>query len=577
MVDPLPRRNSPERRHPIVITLEQFDNTSSANSPYNDSNSPSHASAPDLMTINNAPRLSASSFEDSARPSSMGLDRNLPDFSSYTSHVSDSAGLTQMSTPLPEPVKLRGVDTGQGATTLSALASSNAMFENTPVLIDESSMLQLGLEDALGKSGNWLTKGPQNENHRPSIDAEGNHTYTEPASSSADETRSAEEGLLHHHHLSKDMFLPTRQNLSRAVKAFSARIVAGQEPEEVPSRDRSRSPAKHLDSERPSHHTRPSPRNERRHSVDYFSTPNLHDSNKDKDLILEVSTTLDETHTMSLKDRKDSMTDMESPISPTTLPVKLVGRSLKIFGPDNKFRLFVYNLLQSVWVEPLMMFLVVFQTVVLTVGSVRSIFPNAAEYDSPPTYKDLKWTISYVNWFCLTIFMCYTIIAIAKIIAYGFIDDSQRKNLTELQSRVETVSTTDASTFNEFHPRKRRVNTKNTPLVSSLANLIPKNKRTYTPETIEYSMSFQIAPQRAYLRSSWNRLDFIAIFCYWVSLLLTINDVDSRSEAFIFRLLSALPILHLLNLTRGTSAILKSLKIAAPLLVNVGLFVGFFW
>lgn len=576
MVDPPPRRNSPERRHPIVITLEHFDNPSNATSPYINSNSPNHASAPNLMALNNAPRLSVSSFEESGRPSSMGLDRISPEVSSYTSHVSGSAGLTQMSTPLPEPVKLRGVDNGQGATTLSALASSNTMFENTPVLIDDSSMLQLGLEDALG---NWLTKGPHNENYRHSLDPEGKNTYTEPASSSADEIRSAEEGLLHHPHVSKDLLLPSRfpvHNLSRAVKAFSARIVAGQEPEDAPSRDRSRSPAKRLDSERPSHsHNRPSPRIEPPHSIDYFSTPTYEDPNKD--LILETSTTLDESQTMTLKDSKTSMTDMESPTSPSPLPVKLIGRSLKIFGPENKFRLLLYNLLQNVWVEPFMMFLVVFQTVVLTVGSVKSIFPNTAGYQSPPTYKNLTWTISYVNWFCVTIFMCYTVIALAKIIAYGLIDDSQRKNLTELQSRVETVSTTDASTFNEFHGRMRRMDTKNTPLVSSLANLIPKNKRTYTPETIEYSVSFQVAPQRAYLRSSWNRLDFIAIVCYWVSLLLTINDVDSRSEAFIFRLLSALPILHLLNLTRGTSAILKSLKIAAPLLVNVGLFVGFFW
>ncbi|KAL2003963.1 hypothetical protein VTN02DRAFT_1482 [Thermoascus thermophilus] len=46
---------------------------------------------------------------------------------------------------------------------------------------------------------------------------------------------------------------------------------------------------------------------------------------------------------------------------------------------------------------------------------------------------------------------------------------------------------------------------------------------------------------------------------------------------YVFRMLSCLRILRLLGLTNGTTVILRSLKKAAPLMVNVAFLVGFFW
>jgi hypothetical protein len=85
----------------------------------------------------------------------------------------------------------------------------------------------------------------------------------------------------------------------------------------------------------------------------------------------------------------------------------------------------------------------------------------------------------------------------------------------------------------------------------------------------------------AYLRHSWNRIDFVSIVSYWVDFALIytqqeiIDDIGRR--ILVFKMLSALILLRLLNLTDGNRVILNSLKKAAPLLVNVLFFVLFFF
>ena len=83
--------------------------------------------------------------------------------------------------------------------------------------------------------------------------------------------------------------------------------------------------------------------------------------------------------------------------------------------------------------------------------------------------------------------------------------------------------------------------------------------------------------RRAFLRHSFNRLDMIAVISYWISFAMQLGGIDSKSHVYIFNMLSCLRILRLLGLTGGTSIILRSLKKAAPLLVNVAFLIGFFW
>lgn len=83
--------------------------------------------------------------------------------------------------------------------------------------------------------------------------------------------------------------------------------------------------------------------------------------------------------------------------------------------------------------------------------------------------------------------------------------------------------------------------------------------------------------KRAFLRKSWQRLDFISLFCFWISLLLSINHYDAKHHIMLFRALSCLRILRLCNLTAGTNTILTACKIALPQLIDVSIFISFFW
>jgi len=86
------------------------------------------------------------------------------------------------------------------------------------------------------------------------------------------------------------------------------------------------------------------------------------------------------------------------------------------------------------------------------------------------------------------------------------------------------------------------------------------------------------ATHYAYLRHSWNRVDVIAVLSFWVMFALCIFRVENTNNyhIYIFRALSVLRAARLLTITTGTTTILQSLKLAAPLLVNVTFFIIFF-
>jgi len=58
---------------------------------------------------------------------------------------------------------------------------------------------------------------------------------------------------------------------------------------------------------------------------------------------------------------------------------------------------------------------------------------------------------------------------------------------------------------------------------------------------------------RAFLRHSFNRLDFVAVVSFWVSFVLTLSGAEKTHQLYIFRMLSCLRILRLLAMTNGTS------------------------
>jgi hypothetical protein len=59
--------------------------------------------------------------------------------------------------------------------------------------------------------------------------------------------------------------------------------------------------------------------------------------------------------------------------------------------------------------------------------------------------------------------------------------------------------------------------------------------------------------RRAYLRHSFNRMDFIAVVSYWIALALQLTGIVSEHHVYIFRMLSCLRIFRLLSITEGTT------------------------
>src|SRR5947209_17842100 len=58
--------------------------------------------------------------------------------------------------------------------------------------------------------------------------------------------------------------------------------------------------------------------------------------------------------------------------------------------------------------------------------------------------------------------------------------------------------------------------------------------------------------RRAFLRHSFNRLDFVAVVSFWITFFLTLTQLESQHHLYVFRMLSCLRILRLLGITSGT-------------------------
>ncbi|RKP26695.1 Ion transport protein-domain-containing protein [Syncephalis pseudoplumigaleata] len=129
---------------------------------------------------------------------------------------------------------------------------------------------------------------------------------------------------------------------------------------------------------------------------------------------------------------------------------------------------------------------------------------------------------------------------------------------------TSTTSTTTKQTRSGWWRRFRvvRASTMSTPLVDAPAN--------------DYAAAAAvkpILPHTAYLRHTFNRIDFIAVVSFWIDLVLMLSGVQGFP---LFKGLAALRSVRLLVITSGLATIMQSLKFAMPLLVDVTGFIMFF-
>lgn len=228
-------------------------------------------------------------------------------------------------------------------------------------------------------------------------------------------------------------------------------------------------------------------------------------------------------------------------------PNPLKGHSLGIFSPQNRVRLLLCNLLVNPYTEPFILVLIVLQTVLLAVEAGPSVFTAGNE-------RPGRWGHT-IDWVMLGLFVIFTLELIARIIVSGLFLNAAEYSTIDRQRGVRAAIVEQYRTA--FRPQRQKS-------VNSYAPGGPQHSafsRSFTtimqgqqalPSTVEEQQRYQLA-RRAFLRHSFNRLDFVAVVSFWIAFLLGITGTENQHHIYLFKMLSCLRILRLLALTHGTA------------------------
>lgn len=276
---------------------------------------------------------------------------------------------------------------------------------------------------------------------------------------------------------------------------------------------------------------------------------------------------------LELQTRKEKQAEHSVTIVPDVGPQVDVnpfrGKSLGIFGPDNRLRLVLSNLLVHPATEPAIFLFIILQTIFLSIDSAPDVFKDP---------RSKTWGSSWVDYALLALFCIYTVEIAARIIVSGFMINPVEYSTTN--RKAGTFQAIKDKLYISFVPKQHSSMRNHTTFCDAQQ---PSLLRSFTTQgqNVKYADSKEQQRERlahrAFLRHSFNRLDFVAVLSFWISFNLAISEVETSKHIFVFRMLSCLRILRLLGLTSGTSIILRSLKKATPLLVNVAFLIGFFW
>ncbi|KHJ36377.1 putative ion transporter [Erysiphe necator] len=248
------------------------------------------------------------------------------------------------------------------------------------------------------------------------------------------------------------------------------------------------------------------------------------------------------------------------------LPNPLRGKALGYFSQESYVRNSLCNLLVYPLTEPFILILIIAQLILLAIESSQNV------YEHP---RITRWGASPIDYALLIIFIIFTIELAARIIVSGFIFNATEYST---QANRKKFSIKFLSKFRQLirSDKKPSINKNQPSPIIGFEHRSLISIQSQLVKTVEQAQRLQLA-RRAFLRHSFNRLDFVAVCAYWLTFILCITGFEDKYHFYLFRMLSCLRILRLLALTNGTSIILRSLKKAAPLLVNVSFLIGFFW
>lgn len=234
-----------------------------------------------------------------------------------------------------------------------------------------------------------------------------------------------------------------------------------------------------------------------------------------------------------------------SPRGRPPLPNPLRGNSLGIFPPDNPLRKRLCDILVNPWTEPFILVLIITQTVLLAVEAAPDVFV-------PGNARPGRWAGTGIDWAILALFVVFTLEIIARIIVSGLIINPEDYAPAGSKRRIRERVAEQYRTI--FKPQRQR-SVKQPP---QEAQFVPTTfARSFTmmhgmdaDGSLEEQQRLHLA-RRAFLRHSFNRLDFVAVVSFWISFVLSITSLESRHSIYVFRMLSCLRIIRLLALTKG--------------------------
>ena len=247
----------------------------------------------------------------------------------------------------------------------------------------------------------------------------------------------------------------------------------------------------------------------------------------------------------------------------------LRGRSLGIFPPNSPIRLKLFDLLVHPLTEPFILVLIVIQTILLAVDSTH-----------PKPDVPQRWGNRWIDFCLLVLFSIYTVEIVVRVIVSGFIlNPTEYSTINREIGLRQAVFDKAQSLFALTRKPSFRHDGHHSDLVQQ--SIIRKfttgpNFSPDRPGDYRSKQRFRLA-HRAFMRHSFNRLDFLAVVSFWISFALDLFELEWKDHFYLFRMLACLRILRLLGLTSGTSVILRSLKRAAPTLLNVAFLISFFW
>ena len=228
------------------------------------------------------------------------------------------------------------------------------------------------------------------------------------------------------------------------------------------------------------------------------------------------------------------------------VPNPLKGESLGVFSPDNWIRLKLCEMLVHPATEPVILILIVAQTILLAIDSAKPILYESGK-------KPKAWQASWINYALLVLFSIYTLEIIARIIVSGLIKNADEYSTLDIARGFRAALNERVRAF--FAPQK-------TTTLKDGAREVqqPSIFRSFTGAQLHVDQPGHSRQQqrvrlarRAFLRHGFNRLDFVAVVSFWIMIVLSMTKVESSRHLYLFRMLSCLRILRLLGLTSGTS------------------------